>query len=82
MRPTTELSCESRRERLPQYIDSEKGGVGPICGSRESEKDMVLGLLQRETGATLAELMTVTGWRRTASADSSAAPSAKSSDSR
>ncbi len=30
---------------------------------KESKKDLVLRLLQRETGATLTELMTATGWQ-------------------
>jgi hypothetical protein len=31
--------------------------------ARQSKKDLVLALLQREEGATLSEIMTATGWQ-------------------
>src|SRR5438309_2123385 len=35
----------------------------PTPAGKESKKDIVLRLLQRENGATLAELMAATGWQ-------------------
>jgi hypothetical protein len=35
----------------------------PASSGKTSKKDLVLGLLQREDGATLAELMSATGWQ-------------------
>jgi len=37
--------------------------AAPVEETKTSKKDIVIALLRRENGATLAELMTTTGWQ-------------------
>lgn len=64
---TTELKPATQRPRKmarePKAASAEQGGAtsaAPI--KRDSKADLVLGLLQRPEGATIAQLVAATGW--------------------
>lgn len=64
---TTELKSANQRPRKmarePKAASDEQGGTttaAPI--KRESKADLVLGMLQRSEGATIAQLVAATGW--------------------
>src|SRR5579862_7789102 len=55
-KPAAKKAAKAKRETTKQSVKT-------APARQERKKDIVLGLLQRENGATLAELMTVTGWQ-------------------
>lgn len=64
---TPELKSATQRPRKmarePKAVSAEQGRTttaAPI--KRESKADVILGLLQRPEGATIAQLVAVTGW--------------------
>lgn len=64
---TTELKSATQRPRKmarePEAASAEQGATTTAASiKRESKADLVLGMLQRSEGATIAQLVAATGW--------------------
>jgi hypothetical protein len=61
-KPAGQRSTAARKQRSPKRREPEREPAGAKGPGSQTKQALVIGLLQRESGATLDDLVAATGW--------------------